>query len=135
MKLKTIDKVALEFLCNLVGEEFPFLNSGGCGVFAYIMGYMFQDDDIKFSVKVLNTYGHNMDCNNKPEDKKDYRNWNSEGIYFSHIFLEVDNGNGTFWLDNSNCLIWSGSFIMKGALSLDDIEPLVKKISRMEQHV
>lgn len=111
--------------CKLVETGYR-MNSGGGGVFAFLMGsYLEQFENCKVRFKVLG-YGENTHLNKAvPQNNTRPSDWNKNNIYFRHVVLKVKlRGKKAFLIDSDG--IHKNSGFYAGSLPISYLEPIIK---------
>lgn len=124
----------LKRLASELSEHVDAINSGGCAVMAYIVSRKLSDCKIKVSFSLADECAEPMN-----ELEKRYgdslRDWNRNGIYFGHVFIElIIDGLRYFW--DSNGLIEAKDFapsygfpLYKGEISKQKIKKIAGNAS------
>lgn len=125
--MKTFE-MKIEELQEELRESLPYLNGGGCGRFAYMLGKKLKREGIDFKVMILGREFESIEpkkisLNNVRNNKSD-RNKNNTS--FSHCFLEVG-GLKFDGLNNTEGLeIEYGHYGVIGEYSLQDLYLAIK---------
>lgn len=123
-----ITKKEILKVCKTVHESVEYLNHGGCGVFAFLLGSTLnQFENCQVKVKVVDYYGnfHKRVEFAVPEDFTNVDNWTKNGLNFNHIILEVKlKYCKPFYLDSTG--VYQHEGILVGSLDLIHIEAISK---------
>lgn len=112
-------------------EKYPKINEGGCAVFAALMA----NELVKFypvTVLVSDTYGgvDNIDEVRSAVSCNTVYEWNDNGLYFGHVFLEITHDNKKYHFDAGNLCSADerdpslGFPIIPGCLTLKEVNEL-----------
>lgn len=127
-----ITKKQILTLCKEVHSSVAYLNHGGCGVFAWLMGKSLEKfENVQYvHVKIRQGWcSEDKELNSSiPSNFKDHREWNKNGIYFNHIVLEVKLRHcKPFCIDSEGIRDISVGY-HAGFVMLHHIEDLVKNV-------
>ena len=97
----------LQFLDELgtdIDSSFDYINSGGCCVYSSIVGkeLINRNFDVKFAVSdSMFEEGTNLNKTRKQVTNNSIKEWNNNGIYFGHVFIELHYKNKKYFWDSS----------------------------------
>lgn len=114
--------------------KIDYLNWGGCGVFAALVGRKLQDAGIPVGV-VCGSWRHNGDkadverARSNVAEKWDAEEWNANGVYFGHVGLEVEIDGKLYHYDSKQGVKPAGKEIdglpiAKGRVTIEEMELL-----------
>ncbi len=123
-----ITKKEILDLCSEIDNSVEYLNHGGCGVFAFLVGSRLEKfDNCAVKVRVVDFYGEFTGNIEKaiPSDFSDIRNWEKNGVAFNHIVLEVKLKHlKPFFLDSHG--IYESEKIVEGSIPVGFIQYIVQ---------
>jgi len=123
-----ITKKEILKLCKIINDSTEYLNHGGCGVFAYLVGSTLNKfENCSVKVKVVDFYGNFSGNVEKaiPQDFTNVHNWNAKGLDFNHIVLEVKlKYCKPFYLDSTG--IYEDKRILEGSIPVDYIKDITQ---------
>lgn len=123
-----ITKKQILSLVSIINSDTKYIDCGGCGVFAYLLGSCLEQfDNCKVRVKVRNYDGGNLNQAVPDNGIHIIYNWNENGVHFNHIILKIKlKGKRPFYLD-SNGIYKRDNWIMQGSIPVDYIQGIVSQ--------
>lgn len=113
--------------------QIDYLNWGGCGVFAALVGRKLQDAGIPVGV-VCGSWRHAERPGNvararsNVSNKWDAEEWNENGVYFGHVGLEVEIDGKLYHYDSNGVKpagkLLDGLPIADGRVTIEEMELL-----------
>ena len=93
----------LEKFAKKVIKKYPYINSGGCCVFAALIGKYLEKHVTAVRVRVRNAWmregSRNLDTIRNKITENTLRQWNRNGVDFTHVMVEFDYRGRTYLYD------------------------------------